>query len=86
MPDEEQRLLDTFAYDGIVGEYDVPVVQWRDIRYETPAGRLIAVKTRRGMFLHPLFGRKGQEYWGKQDPNRVDKFDIEDVTHWVRLA
>lgn len=80
-------VLRAFYEDKIVGDYSIPPAQWRDIKYETPYGRIICVKTPYGMFLFPMVDRLGNIVpWEQNDIRHAVQFNYEDVTHWVRLV
>lgn len=73
--------------DHIIGGYETPPVLWRDIRYNEPNGRLIAVRTDRGIYLHPMMDRAGHALpWSQQQDRWTDgQFQFEEVREWVRL-
>lgn len=74
--------------DEILGHYTVSPVQWYDPEYQPPTGRLIAVRTARGIFLHPMTDKTGREVpWHEQEERWTDgAFGYEEVLAWVRLA
>ena len=87
LSDADRGLMNAFLADDIIGDYDTPAVHWRNPAFEPPTGKLIAVKTPHGIFLHPMMDKNGVRLsWEKQQERWTDgAFHYADVMAWVRL-